>query len=58
VTLEDFVFVDVEGDLDRAAAFPPVELGPGEAYVQRVSRATHGFQLADGEQIFVYLAGS
>lgn len=56
IELADYVFVDHQGDLDRAVSFPDITLAPGESYVQRVTRAEHGFQIGRRERIWIYPA--
>ncbi len=56
VDLSDYVFVDHQGDLDRAAGFPAISLAPGERYVQHVHRAAQGFQLHSGDRVWIYVA--
>lgn len=52
--LDDFAFVDDEGDLERAFTFPNVTLAPGASHVQRVTRTIHGFQLGRDESLWIY----
>jgi hypothetical protein len=56
VHLDQFVYVDAEGDLTRAARFPAIVLGPGAYHTQDVDRATSGFKLGSDEELWIYRA--
>lgn len=56
IDLSAYVFVDAEGDLERAAAFPEIVLPPGGKLVQVVLAEQHGFRLGREEELYVYRA--
>lgn len=54
IQLEQFVYVDVKGDLVKAKQFPAMTLAPGAYHVQDVDDATSGFKLGSDEELWVY----
>ncbi len=52
--LGDYVFVDAEGELDRAARFPAITLAAGERHLQLVTDQDSGFKLASDEALWIY----
>jgi hypothetical protein len=52
--LADYLYVDTEGDLERAARFPAVTLAPGARHVETVLEQRGGFKLGSDEELWIY----
>ena len=56
VQLDQFVYVDADGDFVKAKAFPTMMLQPGAYYVQDVDDPISGFKLGGDEEVWIYRA--